>query len=53
MAKGDLETTVLRIDKNVSKIKDMLSDLGAKIIYSLEHKDYRSLPYSDTYDNCT
>ncbi len=47
MAKEDLETAVLRIDKNVSKIRNMLTDLGSKIIYSLEHKDYRTLPYSE------
>lgn len=51
MAKGDLETMVQRIDKNVSRIREMLSDLGAKIIYSLEHRDYRTLPYSEAYDN--
>ena len=51
MAKGDLEETVLRIDKNVSKIRNMLTDLGSKIIYSLEHRDYRTLPYSEIYDN--
>ncbi len=51
MAKGDLEAVVLRIDKNVSRIREMLSDLGSKIIYSLEHKDYRTLPYSDAYNN--
>lgn len=55
MAKEDLEAkareAVLRIDKNVSRIKEMLTDLGSKIIYSLEHKDYRTLPYSDSYDS--
>jgi hypothetical protein len=54
MAKGDLESksreAVLRIEKKVAKIYDILMDVGAKITHSLENKDYRTLPYSDVYD---
>lgn len=54
MAKTDLENkareAVIRIEKKVAKIYDVLMDVGAKITHSLEHKDYRTLPYSDVYD---
>jgi len=54
MAKTDLENkareAVIRIEKKVAKIYDILMDVGAKITHSLEHKDYRTLPYSDVYD---
>ena len=55
MTKEDLEAkagkAVLRIEKKVSKIYDILMDVGAKITHSLEYKNYRTLPYSDVYDN--
>ena len=55
MTKEDLEAkagkALLRIEKKVSKIYDILMDVGAKITHSLEYKDYRTLPYGDVYDN--
>jgi hypothetical protein len=54
MAKANLEDkareAVLRIERKVAKIYDILMDVGAKITHSLEYKDYRTLPYSDVYD---
>ena len=53
MAKETLEDkagkAVLRIEQKVSKIYDILMDVGAKITHVLEHKDYRTLPYSELY----
>lgn len=53
MAKGledKAREAVIRIEKKVAKIYDILMDVGAKITHSLENKDYRTLPYSDMYD---
>ena len=54
MAKANLEDrareAVIRIERKVAKIYDILMDVGAKITHSLENKDYRTLPYSDVYD---
>ena len=54
MAKANLEDkareAVLRIERKVAKIYDILMDVGAKITHSLENKDYRTLPYGDVYD---
>ena len=54
MAKANLEDkareAVLRIERKVAKIYDILMDVGAKITHSLENKDYRTLPFGDVYD---
>jgi len=54
MAKANLEDkareAVIRIERKVAKIYDILMDVGAKITHSLENKDYRTLPYGDVYD---
>ncbi len=53
MAKKTLENkvgeAVLRIEDRVTKIYKILTDVGAKITHVLEHKDYRTLPYTDPF----